>query len=280
VPDAHGRIIDAWMQHPTPRLRAEPMFESLRRWVPTTTLAGPDSVPLAAMIEAMDTAGVRLGLVCAWWGPRGPLIDNDEVAAFVREYPDRLVGVASVDLARPLAAVRELRRAVRQLGFRALRVLPWLWNLPPDDRRYYPLYSECIELDIPFCLQVGHTGPLAPSEPGRPIPYLDHVALEFPDLRIVGGHIGYPWTAEMISLATKYQNVYIDTSAYKVRRYPKDLIEYLRTHGRRKVLFGSNYPAWPPKDCLEGFESLGLDETATALFLYENAARVFQIGDT
>jgi predicted TIM-barrel fold metal-dependent hydrolase len=136
VLSAHGRIIDAWMQHPTPRLRADPMFESLRRWVPTTTLAGPDSLPLAATIEAMDTAGVRLGLVCAWWGPRGPLIDNDEVAALVREYPDRLVGVASVDLARPLAAVRELRRAVRGLGFRALRVLPWLWNLPPDDRRY------------------------------------------------------------------------------------------------------------------------------------------------
>jgi len=194
-----GQIIDVWMQHPTPRLGAEPMFESLRRWVPSTQLVPCVSVPLATTIDAMDAAGVRLGLVCAWWGPRGPLIDNDEVAALVRERPDRLIGVASVDLARPMAAVRELRRAVRELGFRALRILPWLWNLPPDDRRYYPLYAECIELDIPVCLQVGHTGPLAPSEPGRPIPYLDHVALDFPDLRIVGGHIGFPWTSEMIS---------------------------------------------------------------------------------
>ena len=98
---------------------------------------------------------------------------------------------------------------------RALRVLPWLWNLPPNDRRYYPLYAECVELGVPFCLQVGHTGPMCPSEPGRPIPYLDEVALEFPELVIVGGHIGYPWTDEMISLATKYPNVHIDTSAYK-----------------------------------------------------------------
>jgi len=170
-----------------------------------------------------------------------------------------------------------LRRAVRKLGFRALRILPWLWGLPPDDRRYYPLYAECVELDIPFCLQVGHTGPLAPSEPGRPIPYLDHVALEFPDLRIVGGHIGFPWTAEMISLATKYPNVYIDTSAYKVLRYPKELVDYLRTHGRRKVMFGSNYPAWPAKDCLEDFASLNLDDEVAALFLFENAATVFKI---
>lgn len=193
-------IIDAWIQHPTRRLSEQSMFESLRRWVPRT-LAG--DVPLDATIRALDEAGVRVALVSAWWGPQGPLIANDEVADFVHRYPDRLVGVGSVDLAQPMEAVRELRRCVRQLGFRALRILPWLWNLPPDDRRYYPLYAECVELGIPFCLQVGHTGLLRPSEPGRPIPYLDNVALEFPELKIVGGHIGYPWTAEMISLATK-----------------------------------------------------------------------------
>ncbi len=155
--------------------------------------------------------------------------------------------------------------------------MPWLWNLPPDDRRYYPLYAECTELGIPFCLQVGHTGPLCPSEPGRPIPYLDHVALEFPDLTIVGGHIGFPWTTEMISLATKYPNVYIDTSAYTVRRYPRDLIEYVRGHGRKKVMFGSNHPAWPAKTCLEDFDSLGLDAETIELFLHSNAERAFSL---
>src|SRR2546426_8471024 len=103
------------------------------------------------------------------------------------------------------------------------------------------------------------------------VPYLDHVALEFPELRIVAGHIGFPWVFEMISLATKYPNVYIDTSAYKVRRYPRDLVEYLRGHGRKKVLFGSNHPAWPAKECLEDFETLDLDTETEALFLYKNA---------
>jgi len=267
------RVVDAWMQHPSRAFLAHPVFESLRRWS-HGGLAEAD-VPLEATIGAMDDAGVRVGLLCAWWGPQGPLISNDEVAACVRRYPDRLVGVASVDLHRPLDAVRELRRCVRELGFRALRIVPWLWNLPPDDRRYYPLYAECVELGIPFCLQVGHTGPLCPSEPGRPIPYLDHVALEFPELKIVGGHIGYPWCAEMISLATKYENVYIDTSAYKVRRYPREIVDYLRGHGRRKVLFGSNHPAWPASACLEELDTLGLDAETERLFLYENAERVF-----
>jgi uncharacterized protein len=271
------RIIDAWMQHPSAQFQRDPIFDSLRRWAHGQF--GGDEVPVEATVSAMDAAGVQIGMLCAWWGPRGPITTNDEVAAIVHRYPDRFAGVAAVDLARPMDAVRELRRCVHVLGFRALRVVPWLWDLPPSDRRYYPLYAECVELGVPFCLQVGHTGPLCPSEPGRPIPYLDTVALEFPELVIVAGHIGYPWTAEMISLATKYPNVHIDTSAYKASRYPRDLVDYLRGHGRRKVLFGSNHPAWPAADCLKDFASLELDDETAGLFLHGNADRVFGLGD-
>ena len=267
------RIVDAWMQHPSPGFLRHPMFDSLRRW---SKGALPEEDPSSEWtVGCMDAAGVEVGMLCAWWGPGGPLITNDEVAALVERWPQRFVGVASVDLSRPVEAVRELRRCVRDLGFRALRVVPWLWDLPPDDRRYYPLYTECVELGIPFCTQVGHTGPLCPSEPGRPIPYLDRVALDFPELVIVGGHIGYPWTAEIISLATKYPGVHIDTSAYRATRYPAELVEYLRGHGRRKVLFGSNHPAWPAGECLAGLDALGLDAETAELFLHGNADRVF-----
>jgi len=114
---ARMKIVDVWMQHPTRRFLDQPFFESLRRW------AGQDSipeVPLSVTIETMDRAGVDVGLIAAWWGPHGALIDNDEVASFVREHPSRLFGVASVDLTRPMQAVRELRRCVRELGFRGL----------------------------------------------------------------------------------------------------------------------------------------------------------------
>ncbi len=104
-----------------------------------------------------------------------------------------------MDISRPREAVREIRRCVRQLGFNAIRVLPWLWELPPTHARFYPVYSECCELGVPFCTQVGHTGPLMPSEVGRPIPYIDQVAIDFPELVVVGGHVGYPWTEEMIA---------------------------------------------------------------------------------
>jgi len=118
---------------------------------------------------------------------------------------------------------------------------------------------------------------MCPSDPGRPIPYVDEMALDFPDLVIVGGHIGYPWTNEMIALATKYPNVYIDTSAYKAKRYPPELVAFMKSGGRKKVLFGSNYPMLMPQAALEGFDALDLDEEAAGLFLHENARRIFKL---
>jgi len=268
-------IIDAWAQHPTLRFLQQPMFESLRRW---TGALPSGEIPLSATLAAMDQAGVGMALLSAWHAPQGELIGNDEVAAWVKQAPDRLAGVGAVNLARPMQAVKEVRRCVKQLGFKAIRVLPWLWNLPPNDRRYYPVYAECCELGVPFCTQVGHTGPLMPSEPGRPIPYLDEVALDFPELTLVGGHIGYPWTAEMVALATKYANVYIDTSAWTAKRYPPELVAYLKGHGAKKVLFGSNYPMIAPADALKDLSALGLSDETLSAFTFRNAQKVFRLG--
>ena len=267
-------IVDVWAQQPTERFMAQPWLDTVLRWTGQPP-SGPPSVQQT--LAAMDQAGVSRALLCAWSSPTGMLIDNDEVAKIVRAHPDRFRGVAAVDLRHPMAAVAELRRAVTDLGFVGLRVVPWLWNLPPNDRRYYPVYVACVELGVPFCTQIGHTGPLCPSEPGRPIPYLDDVLLEFPELVVVGGHVGYPWIDEVISLATKYPNFYIDTSAYAVHRLPAALVGYMRGRGRTRVLFGTNYPMLSPARALYHLDDLDLDEQARGLFLGGNAARVFQL---
>lgn len=82
----------------------------------------------------------------------------------------------------------------------------------------------------------------------------------------------------MIAVATKYENVFIDTSAYTIRRYPPEIVHYLKTNGRKKVLFGTNYPMIKAAKALEGLNDLGLDEDTKALFLGGNAARVFGLG--
>ncbi len=265
--------IDAWAQPGTAKLINDPMFASLWRATGTTPL--PAGIPIDHLIGEMDAANIERAVIRAWASPDGWIITNDEIADLVQRFPDRFLGLATVDLRRPVEAVNELRRAVNDLGLRGLHMLPWIWNLPPNDKHYYPLYVACIDLGIPFCLQVGHTGPLRPSDPGRPIPYVDEVALTFPDLTIIGGHIGYPWTDEMIGLAWKYPNVYIETSAYLPRFYPPTFRTFMNGQGKNKVMFGTNYPMLSPSRCRAQLKELGLKPEVEEKFLRLNALKAF-----
>lgn len=268
----HPAVIDVWAQRPGSRFLEQPWLATLNRW---TGGRATSEVPVDRLLADMDAANVSQMLLSAWWGPSGELISNDSVAELVQRLPERFVGIASADLSRPMEAVRTLRHYVREYGFKGLRIVPWLWNLPPDDRRYYPLYAACCELDVPFLTQIGYTGPLCPSEPGRPIPYLENVLLEFPELKVVGGHVGFPWFDEVVALSGKFPGLYVDTSAYVAHRYPDALVAFMKGRGRERVMFGTNYPMLSPERCLAGLDELGLDEDTRALFLAGNARRVF-----
>jgi predicted TIM-barrel fold metal-dependent hydrolase len=121
-------------------------------------------------VEAMNSAGIDFGLLSAWSAPhQPPLISNEEVAGWVEAHPDRFAGLACVDL-KPMEATRELRRCVGELGFKGLRVLPWLWEAPPTDRRPYPLFAACVELGVPFSRRSGTRvlcGPRSPEGRSR-----------------------------------------------------------------------------------------------------------------
>src|ERR1019366_285582 len=107
-------------------------------------------------------------------------------------------------------------------------------------------------------------------------PHIDQIALDFPELTIVGGHIGYPWTEEMMAVCRKHENVYLDTSAYTSRPLPPELVAYMKSRsGRHKVLFGSNYPMIFPEKALEGLDELGPDPQTPGLYPHANAEPVF-----
>ncbi|EQA38434.1 amidohydrolase family protein [Leptospira inadai serovar Lyme str. 10] len=272
-----GQIIDAWAQPAlVSMVQKLPEIASLFKRSGSGGYARKSLSP-EETVDLLDEAGVEKVLLRAWCRPGQWVCTNDQIYEYTNRYPDRFVGIATVDLSKPVEAVKELRRAIKDLGFKGLFVLPWLWQLPPNHKLYYPLYVECIELGIPFCTQVGHTGPLMPSETGRPVPYLDEVALTFPTLKIVGGHLGFPWTDEMIGLCMKHQNVYIDTSAHLPSQYPKQLLDYMKTSGRSKVLFGTNFPHLEFNKCANQAAVLDLPDPSLKRFFYANAKRVFQI---
>jgi uncharacterized protein len=268
-----ARIIDTWLIPNPP--------EVARRWPPQLRRAfemfGQERLlsgqTAAEVVAEMDAAGIDLAILTGL--VEGDFaVPNDTVAEWVRAFPDRFAGRCCVDPRDPAAACRELSRCVGELGFGSLQVLPYAFGLPFSDRLYYPLFAKCVELGVPVVTQVGHTGSLLPSEPGRPI-YLDQVALDFPELVIVGGHIGWPWTDEMLALAWKHPNVYVDASAHLPSRYPGAFVEFLGGAGADKAIFGTDYPMLRMDRTVRAVFDLGLDADRLDKFLYRNAAKVY-----
>lgn len=265
--------IDVWAQITTERMARRPWLEPLLRW---TGRSGELTVPsVASTLQSMDAAGVETALLSAWYGPEGDLITNEEVAAQIDAAPTRFRGLASADLSHPMQAVREIRRWVDGKRFVGVRMLPWLWGLPPNDRRYYPVYAACIDAGVPFCTQIGHTGPLRSSETGRLIPYLEDVLIDFPELTVVGGHVGFPWLDELTTLTVKFPNFHVDTSAYALHRLPPAFVQWMKGPGATRVMFGTNWPMLSHQRCLDGLAALELPDDKRQAFLAGNARRVF-----
>ena len=167
------------------------------------------------------------------------------VAEAVRKYPKRFSGLAGIDPTEGMAGVRQLERAVRDVGFIGAHSYPHWFELAPDHARYYPFYAKCVELDVPIQLQVGQSHVYDPRYPRRSVGRLitlDSVACDFPEFKLVGIHVGIPWTDEMIAMVWKHANVYIGTDAHSPKYWPPSLVQYMNSYGQDKVIFGTDFP--------------------------------------
>lgn len=269
-----GRIVDTWILPNPP--------EVAKTWPPQFAhvlhvFGRPEALKgqtVEQVIAEMDAAGIGTAILTSLVED-GFEIPNDLVAEWVCAYPDRFAARACVDPRRPLEALAELERCV-ELGFGSLLILPYAFGLPFSHRLHYPLFARCAELAIPVVTQVGHTASLLRSEPGRPI-YLDDVAIDFPELTIVGGHIGWPWTEEMLALAWKHPNVYIDASAHLPQRYPPAFVDFIRGSGVEKAMFGTDYPLLRLESAVAGVRRLGLSEEAEQRFFWGTARSVYSL---
>jgi predicted TIM-barrel fold metal-dependent hydrolase len=179
-----------------------------------------------------------------------------------------------------MRGVRELQRAVTEYGFIGAHFYPHWYELSPDHAKWYPFYAKCVELDVPVQLQVGQSMVYDPSYPlrsvGRPIA-LDAVACDFPELRIIGIHVGIPWTDEMIAMAWKHANVFIGSDAHSPRYWPESFVHYIRSYGQDKVIFGTDFPVLDFGRTMAEIEALGLPEPVREKFLRTNALRIYKL---
>ena len=244
-----------------------------------------DGVSLEQMIARMDAAGIeRALLIAAKVGSRHHpacyQVPYEMVADAVQKYPERFSGLAGVDPTEGMAGVRQLETAVRDYGFIGAHSYPHWFELAPDHARYYPFYAKCVELDVPIQLQVGQSMVYDKSYPrrsvGRPIS-LDAVACDFPELKLIGIHVGIPWTDEMIAMAWKHANVFIGCDAHRPRYWPESFVKFINSYGQDKVLFGTDFPVLPFEQTRTDIEALGLKPVALRKLLRDNAARVYKL---
>ena len=210
---------------------------------------------------------------------------NDYVSGIVKNYPDQFIGFATVDPWKGKAAVLELERSVTELGLRGLKLHPIHQAFFPNDPHCYPLYRKCVELGVPVLFHSGFAAAGA-GHPGgagfklkysAPIPGIDDVAADFPDLTVIMAHPAWPWIEEQIAVTLHKANVYLDLSGWSPRFIPEPLIREADTRLRDKVLFGSDFPYLPPDRWLNEFEALPIRDEVRPKILLENARRILKL---
>lgn len=256
-----------------------PKDEMWQRWERKLDTVEMPSV--SERVREFDEAGLRWNcLHNSNVGIAAEPVPNDYLARIVHQHPDRLLGFAGVDPHKGMDAVREVERSVKELGLKGVCLAPFQHRARPSDKLYYPIYAKCVELDIPVWVNTGiHWGLDCPMEIQRPV-YLDEVAIDFPQLKIIAGHGGWPWINEMVAIAWKHRNVYIETSATRPRYIgtPNSGWEMLLYFGNRtiqdKVVFGSEWTVlgMPIAQVIAEVRALPLREEVKEKWLYRNAA--------
>jgi uncharacterized protein len=224
----------------------------------------------AELLAQMDEAGVERAILTI--SGEAP---SEAVLAFPKADPERFVLSVAVDPRRGMKGVRELEALVRNEPVVLARVTPFMvGQVPPNDPRYFPLYTKCIDWQLPISINTGLPGPPMPGRCQDPM-HLDEVAYFLPELTIVMAHGADPWWNVAIRLMIKYRNLYLMTSAYAPKYFPPELIQFMNTRGKHKILFASDHPVLDFRRCVAEAEALPLRDGVLDLFLYENARRLF-----
>lgn len=213
----------------------------LNRWGHPT----PEVATLDEFVKSLDAHGIDKIVFTGrqiFIDGKNTGLDNDYIAETVAQYPNRIIGFGSADISAGVtAAVREFRRSIEELHLSGLAVDPFLRNLRPDDRKLYPLYETANELGVPAVITVG---PLVGQEWSDPVA-LDHVAADFPTLKILLSHGCYPQVTELIGLAYRRPNVYLEPSLYFALPGSELFIQATKTTLQNQIIYGSAFPFAP-----------------------------------
>jgi predicted TIM-barrel fold metal-dependent hydrolase len=213
-------------------------------------------------------------------------VDHNYIAQLLEKYPNRFIGYAGFNPHKGTESLKVVRKALTEQGYKAVVIPPYEHGIKADDRKYYPLYALCDELEIPIWI---HTSINYYKETSV---FLDHPSnleaplMDFKNLKIIAGHGGWPWTSDMVAMLLKYKNLYVDTSAFRPRYIAEPnsgwdmFMYYANSLIQDQIIFGSDWLTigMPIKDFIEEVEDWPLKESVREKFYWKNANKVFKLG--
>ena len=236
--------------------------------VPNKLDEGDDGVDVA--VAEMDKWGVEVGMVGA---------GTEATLRAQKDHPGRFITSLEIDPNDITGAVRKIRSMKAEHDIKAVTTFPAGCNpqVPVNDRRYYPIYQECIDLDIPIISNAGIAGPRFPSK-CQDVMLFDQVCYDFPELRIVMRHGAEPWEELAVKLMLKWPNLYYMPSAFAPKHYPEAIIKYANTRGAEKVMYAGYYPMGLSLERIfTEMPNVPFRDHVWPKFLRDNAIRVFNL---
>jgi predicted TIM-barrel fold metal-dependent hydrolase len=257
------------------------MFSNMERSAKMAAGMGMELSPstrqnsLDLLLKEMDEAKVVMGVVPGRISPSLGSVELADIVSIVKDNPKRFVGMAGIDFTNRKATIAAVDEAMRA-GMKGIVLEPGLAAVPMylDDRRLYPIYAHCEDKNIPVLfMSGGNAGP----DPTYSMPeHIDHVAADFPGMKIISGHGNWPWVSEIIHVCYRRPNVYLSPDMYLYNGMPgaMDYINAANGFLADRFLFASAYPLTSLTQCVKKFLEFPLKDEVLDRVLYLNAARV------
>jgi len=242
---------------------AEYMFKDVPHDLPTDD-------PISVTLHEMDRFGVERGLIG---------VEDETSRQALKQHPGRFVPSGNVDPNEGMDAVRQMVREYEEFGIRAVGCFPsgTFPQVPINDKKMYPIYAKCVELDIPIFVCAGVPGPRLRLAPQK-VELIDEVMFDFPELVFVTRHGCEPWTDLAVKLLLKYPNLYYSTSAFAPKYYPKAIVDYANTRGADKIIYAGYFPMGLTLERIfTDMPHVPFRDHVWPKFLHENAARVLKL---
>lgn len=244
--------------------------------------------PVEALVAKFTAAGVERAVLLAWDAETHsglPATTNEFVRDLCAAHSDFFIGFGSIDPWKGTAALREIGRFRSEYGFGGVKLHPPAQGFSPADPRFFPLWDRIEQEELVVLLHAGHTG-FGAGLPGaggitlseaRPMPDIEAMATNFPGIRMICAHPGFPWHDDLLALAMHNANVFIDLSGWSPKYIPASVIQHAKSLLQDKVLFGTDYPVITPERWMADFRALGIKEEVVDKVLYRNAARLLGV---